>query len=238
MRPKVICHMVSSIDGRLQVDRWTPPASGQSKGRLHAHYEEVAARFDADGWLVGRITMERHYAEARIPAGRPGDGPRETHIANRCDRRLAIVLDPHGKLHYGRDEVDGNHLVAVLGWQVSDDYLAQLRADGVSYLFAGPEGKDLHRVLEVLGAAFGVKTLLLEGGGIVNGSFLKAGLIDEISLLIYPGIDGLAGISSIFETPGDADDRPAAGRALRHTATEMLEGGMAWLRYRLEDAPG
>jgi riboflavin biosynthesis pyrimidine reductase len=120
---------------------------------------------------------------------------------------------------------------------VTDEYLAELREDGVSYLFAGPDGHDLHRAMDILGEAFGVKTLLLEGGGTINGAFLKAGLVDEISLLVYPGIDGLAGVPSIFEYGGGAGEKPAAGRSLRHLATETLEGGLVWLHYRVEDAP-
>ncbi len=166
-----------------------------------------------------------------------GDHRRETHIADRKGRAVAVAIDPRGKLHYGRDDAGGDHIVAVLGEQVSDTYLAKLREDGVSYLFAGPYGNDLHRAMHTLGEAFGIRTLLLEGGGLTNGAFLKAGLIDEISLLVYPGIDGLAGAPGIFGYMGDADERPAAGLSLRHTATETLEGGMVWLRYRVEQGP-
>jgi riboflavin biosynthesis pyrimidine reductase len=88
--------------------------------------------------------------------------------------------------------------------------------------------------LEALGEAFGLKTLLLEGGARINGSFLKAGLIDEISLLVYPGIDGLTGVPTIFEYAGGEDEQPAAGQSLRHLTTQTLEGGMVWLRYRVE----
>ncbi len=35
-----------------------------------------------------------------------------------------------------------------------------------------------------------------------NGAFLKAGLIDEISVLIHPAVDGLAGVQTIFEYQG------------------------------------
>jgi riboflavin biosynthesis pyrimidine reductase len=128
--------------------------------------------------------------------------------------------------------------VAVLGEQVPGDYLAELREDGVSYLFAGPDGSNLHRAMHTLGEAFGVKTILLEGGGRINGAFLKARLIDEISLLVYPGIDGLAGVSSIFEFVGGADERPANGQSLRHTATETLEGGMVGLQYKVKKTVG
>lgn len=229
--------MVSSIDGRLLVDRWTAPATGIDVHRLLDYYEQIAARFVSDGWIVGRKTMERHYAKGIARDLKPGTGDlRGTYIADRKGRDLAVAIDPHGKLHYGRDNADGNHLVAVLGEQVSDAYLAELREDGVSYLFAGADGTDLHRAMDILGDMFGVQTILLEGGGIINGAFLKAGLIDDISLLVYPGLDGLAGMPSIFEYMGNATNQPAAGRALRYIATETLEGGMVWLRYKVESA--
>jgi len=236
MRPKIICHMVSSIDGRLLPNRWTPPAAGIARGWEHRHYEAVAARLDADGWMVGRKSMQ-DFAKGteRAVAGVPGT-LRETYVADRRGRDVAVGIDPHGRLHYGRDNAGGDHIIAVLGQQVSDAYLAELQTDGVSYLFAGEDGTDLHEAMDTLGEAFGIKTILLEGGGITNGTFLKAGLIDEISLLVYPGIDGLAGVPSIFEFLGAADDRPAAGKALRHFGAETLEGGVVWLRYKVEAA--
>jgi riboflavin biosynthesis pyrimidine reductase len=116
-------------------------------------------------------------------------------------------------------------------------YLAELREDGVSYIFAGPKGDDLALAMEQLGTVFGVKTLLLEGGGAINGSFLKRRLIDEFSTLIYPAVDGLAGVQSIVDYHGTEDERPGAGQALRLIGCETLEGGMVWLRHKVEDAP-
>jgi riboflavin biosynthesis pyrimidine reductase len=237
MRPKIICHMVSSIDGRLLVDRWTPPAAGTHNDIVHRTYEQVASRFDAEGWIVGRKTMEDLAEGAfRTPRTVPGN-LRRTYVGDRKGRGIAVAIDPHGKLHYGKDDVGGDHIVAVLGEQVTDEYLARLRQDGVSYLFAGPDGHDLHRAMDILGNTFGIGTLLLEGGGTVNGAFLKARLIDEISVLMYPGIDGLAGVPSIFEYSGLPDEQPASGQSLRHLATETLEGGMVWLHYRVEERP-
>ena len=40
--------------------------------------------------------------------------------------------------------------------------------------------------LEKLRLKFGIKLLLLEGGSLINGSFMKAGVIDEISLVQVP----------------------------------------------------
>lgn len=234
VRPKIICHMMSAIDGRLIADRWSAPAAGVERAALTAYYDQVAARFEADGWIVGRTTMQPYARGSGRTSGRIAGDVRDPFVADRKGRNLAIALDPHGKLHYGRDDAGGDHIVAVVGDEVSDGYLAELREDGVSYLFAGPDGHDLARAMDALERAFGVRTLLLEGGGIVNGAFLKARLIDEISLLVYPGIDGLAGVPSIFEYQGRPDEKPAAGQSLRHIATETLEGGVVWLRYSVE----
>jgi riboflavin biosynthesis pyrimidine reductase len=229
--------MVNSLDGCLLVDRWTPPAAGIAADIVHRTYDQVAARFEADGWIVGRKTMEEFaQGAARVPETVPGDlcG---TYIADCKGRDIAVAIDPHGRLHCGRDNAGGDHIVAILGEQVPDSYPAELREDGVSYLFAGYDGHDLHRAMDTLGEAFGVGTLLLEGGGTINGAFLKAELIDQISLLVYPGIDGLAVEPSIFEYGGAAEERPAAGRSLRHLATETLNGGMVWLHFGMEGSP-
>ena len=74
--------------------------------------------------------------------------------------------------------------------RVSDAHLAGLRQDGVSYIFAGGHELDLGLALEILNRELGLERLLLEGGGGSNGAFLRAGLIDEISLAICPAVDG------------------------------------------------
>jgi len=237
MRPRIICHMISSVDGRLLPLRWTPLLASTDAEERFGVYESTAARLDGDGWLIGRVSMEPYATGTPRTLPIPAGNLRQTFVAPHAQPQLAIALDPHGKLHYGCNGTDDEHFVAILSEQVSDAYLAELRADGVSYLFAGPQGNDLALAVETLGNTFGMQRLLLEGGGIINGHFLKAGLIDEISLLIYPGIDGLASVPSIFEYHGGPDELPAAGKALRHLATETLGNGTVWLRYEVVDAP-
>jgi len=237
MRPHIICHMVTSIDGRLHPSRFTAAAAGVSPDALRRHYETVTARFETDGWIVGRKTMaEMAKGQQRTIADAP-KLPRQPHIGNRDRRALAVAIDPSGRVHYGKDNIGGDHVVAVLGEQVSDAYLAALRQDGVSYLFAGPKGDDLASAMAQLADVFGAKALLLEGGGAINGAFLKHRLIDEFSTLIFPAVDGLAGVQSIVDYHGADDERPGAGQALRLTHCETLEGGMVWLRHAVEAAP-
>jgi riboflavin biosynthesis pyrimidine reductase len=236
MRPRIICHMTSSVDGRQLVDRWSKPAAGISPSVLRGHYEEIYKRLGTDGWIVGRKTM-RYYAKERPHVVAQQRIARENDLADRRGRSLAVGIDLHGKLHYETDEVEGDHLVAILGHGVSDSYLADLRSVGVSYVFASDADNGLAQALEAIGEGFQVDSLCLQGGGSINGSFLKAGLIDEVSVLVYPGIDGLSGVPSIYDYQGEEDDRPAAGKSLRHVSTETLEGGAVWLRYMVEAEP-
>jgi riboflavin biosynthesis pyrimidine reductase len=238
MRPYIICHMGTSIDGRLHPSRFTRAATGISQDVLRSHYEKVHDSFEADGWIVGRKTMsemakgtERNMAEAPKV-------PRQAHIAKPDGRKLAVAIDPSGRAHYGKDNVGGDHVVAVLGEQVSDAYLAELREDGVSYVFAGAKGDDLAGAMAQLASVFGASKLLLEGGGRINGAFLKHGLIDEFSTLIHPAVDGVAGTQSIVDYTGPEGDRPGAGQSLRLTHCETLEGGMVWLRHKVERTTG
>ncbi|WP_336741467.1 dihydrofolate reductase family protein [Aureimonas altamirensis] len=237
MRPTIICHMITSIDGRLHPSRFTGAAAGISADTLSDHYEEVADRFEAEGWIAGRKTMEElAKGSARNLADAPM-APREPHLGERNGRNLAIAIDPSGRVHYGQDSIGADHVVAVLGEQVSDAYLAELREDGVSYIFAGPRGDDLPGAVAQLASVFGVTKLLLEGGGTINGAFLRHRLIDEFSTLIQPAVDGGAGSDSIIDYRGADGERPGAGQALRLIGCETLEGGMVWLRHAVETAP-
>jgi 5-amino-6-(5-phosphoribosylamino)uracil reductase len=237
MRPYIICHMGTSIDGRLHPSRFTRPAAGVSAEALRRHYEAVHDRLEAEGWIVGRVTMAEMAKGRERPVAAASPIARELYLGQRNGRNLAVAIDPFGRIHYGQDNVGGDHVVAVLGEQVSDAYLSELREDGASYIFAGKKGEDLPGAMAQLASLFGVKKLLLEGGGWINGAFLKHRLIDEFSTLIYPAVDGLAGAQSIVDYHGANGERPGVGQALRLIGCETLEGGMVWLRHRVEEAP-
>jgi len=222
MKPRVICHMVASLDGRIITKRWG------EKPSLKA-YETTAAAFDAQAWLCGRVTMEVDFTKGLAPDLRPGTAPPDRHdfVAAPAATSFAIAIDAHGKLGLKSAYIDDDHIVAVLSEQVSDEYLAYLRRQGVSYVFGGAKDLDFERVLAKLGELFPIKTILLEGGGHLNGSLLKAGLVDELSLLHYPVLDGAASSAAVFEQ-GEQPGPPAKLR-LRHI--EQLPDDLVWLRY-------
>jgi 2,5-diamino-6-(ribosylamino)-4(3H)-pyrimidinone 5'-phosphate reductase len=227
-RPRVICHMMASVDGRIVTDGW--PLPDDERGE----YERVHESYEADGWMVGRVTMEQHSAagaRADAEVAREHQGAaREDFVAPGEHESFAFAVDPRGKLVWESGELEGDHLVAVLTERVSDEYLAELRARGVSYLLAGRDDVDLALALEKIGARFGVRTLMLEGGGGINGSMLRAGLVDELSLLVAPVADGRVGTTAVFDVGGDG----FAPRRLALEAVERRTGGVLWLRYRFE----
>ncbi|ALW86241.1 deaminase [Hymenobacter sedentarius] len=223
-KPRVICHMMSSLDGRTILSRW-------GKSPDTKEYEATAATFGADAWMCGRVTMEKDFTKGLTPDLQPVSHPldRQDFVADYTADSFAIAVDAHGKLGWKSGQIDDDHLISILTEQVSDEYLAYLRKQGVSYLFGGKKELDFALVLEKLGRLFPIKTLLLEGGGHLNGSLLKAGLIDELSLLHFPVVDGAATSATIFEK----GENPGPAAQLKLISTEQLMHGIIWLRYKV-----
>jgi 2,5-diamino-6-(ribosylamino)-4(3H)-pyrimidinone 5'-phosphate reductase len=226
-RPRVICHMMTSIDGRIVATGWPLPAEARKQ------YELVHASYDADGWICGRVTMESFAKAVRSDAevAREYKGPsREDFRAPGKHDPFAFAIDSSGRLAWESNDIDGDHVVAILSERVSDEYLAFLRERGVSYILAGARDVDLPTALEKIGVQFGVKTLMLEGGGRINGGMLRAGLIDEISVLVTSVVDGRVGTPALFDIDGDDWDP----RRLALESVERRAGDVLWLRYRID----
>ncbi|MBB4637794.1 dihydrofolate reductase family protein [Longimicrobium terrae] len=225
-RPRVICHMMTSVDGRIVVDGW--PISPEER----RHYEQVHASYDADGWICGRVTMEPFAgglrSDAEVAREHPGGGARDDFRAPGEFDSFVFAVDASGRLAWESGDIEGDHVVAILTERVSDEYLAFLRERGVSYLLAGAAEVDLPLALRKIASGFGVQTLMLEGGGRINGGMLRAGLIDEVSLLLAPVVDGRMGTPALFD-----DDEDCTPYRLSLEGVEQREGGFLWLRYRV-----
>lgn len=221
-RPEIICHMAASLDGRLLSGRW--PFEGEA---LLAVYEGTAERLEADGWIVGRVTMES-FVPSGAPKATATPAPRDDLIAAPEAEGIAICFDRQARLKPESGEIDGDHLVLVLSQAASEDHVNDLVRRGVSVVFAGDDGNDISGALARIGDAFGARRLLLEGGGCINGAFLAAELIDETSTLVVPVIDGQQGIPAIYEhTEG------AGATGLEALSSEVVGEGIVWLRHRV-----
>jgi 2,5-diamino-6-(ribosylamino)-4(3H)-pyrimidinone 5'-phosphate reductase len=219
-RPYVICHMMASIDGRID--------SAVSAVADEGDYEGTGQTLGGDAWVCGRTTMEQHFAEgAFVSRSGPPAGPRPVHVARRAES-YAVAVDTTGKLRWSGGDLSGDHLICVVSERAADDYLEMLREKGISYIVAGTSEVDLPRAVAALGEHFGIRCLLLEGGGHINGAFLRAGLVDEVSLLLVPGVDGRAGVPAVFDGIGPGGH---ALFPLRLKSVDQRGGGTLWIRY-------
>ena len=194
MKPYVICHMVASIDGRIDCSM-VDKISGEE-------YYTALEQLDCPSLLEGRVTME-HYNSAKepfVPTGyEPVDQP-SVSVAEESDAYM-VSVDTLGHLRWNSNRIDDVPLICIVSERVSKEYL------------------EIH-----------VKRLALLGGGHINGGFLQAGLIDEVSLLVAPGIDGRKNGTAVFDGIGGDDRLPVH---LHLTSVERLGNEVIWLRYSL-----
>jgi riboflavin biosynthesis pyrimidine reductase len=218
----IVCHMMSSVDGRSLTDNWNLDFASPC-------YEETAARFEADAWACGRVTMQEISHGQDYPRGlAKGPIARTDHFAKRDASQYAVSIDPKGKVAWKSDTALESHIVEVLAESVEDDYLAYLQSIGVSYLFGGKEDIELERVVETLERELKIDKLIVEGGGHVSGAFVNAGLADEVSVLLVPLVDGREAHTSSFEVAMDRWRKPAY---LRLDSVEKLDHDIVWVRY-------
>ena len=230
MKPHVICLMASSVDGRTLPSRWRPKTAATNQ------FERVHDELAGDAWLVGRVTGQEFAKGKAYPASTKETFPREPWFARRDAKAYGVVLDAHGRIAWGRSDIGGDPIVVVLSEKVSDAHLAGLRNESVSYIFAGKSQIDLAVTLDILNRELGVKRLLLEGGGGANGAFLRAGLVDELNLVLCPAVDGAKGSPSVFDSSEAEIDQRAPITAVTLESTQPLDDGAILLRYRIGNA--
>lgn len=223
--------MASSVDGRLINERWSRPFDGSSQGEVLAEYVKAGAELGASAWMFGLTTAKAFFPMKFTHTALHHSDARDVFCGEKKSKRWFIVSDPEGEIYYDHSEVRGDNIIAILGKSVSDEYLTHLREMNISYVFAGNDGLDLQEALECLYSRFGINSISLQGGGIINGAFLNGGLLDELSLVMYPGIDGLSGIPSIFEYIGQPDEMPSQNQSLELKSVKQLDKGVVWLRY-------
>ena len=225
MKPYIICHMLSSIDGKIDGAALTAVIPD-------GEYEATGAMLKGDAWVCGRTTMQQHFAEKKSFVSKTNKpaGPQPVHVAQRA-KSYAVSIDTVGKLQWSDGDIDGDHLICVVCEQVPEDYLAMLREKSISYIVTGKTSVDLVQAVNLLGEHFGIRRLLLEGGGgHINGAFLEARLVDEVSLLMVPGIDGRHEIPAVFDGVSPAKKEAVA---LKLISVEQRKNDTIWIRYNV-----
>lgn len=226
-RPYIICHMVTSLDGKVTGKFLYQPQCEKATDL----YYQINRDYKADGFACGRVTMEGSFTGGWYPdlsEFEPTYSPMD-YLVDEVGDYFAVAFDPHGRLGWKSNRIidddpgyGGAQIIEVLTHQVSCQYLTYLQSMGIPYIFAGDTEIDIEEALFKLKAYFGINKLLLEGGSILNSAFQRAGVIDELSLVVAP-------------TVADAEDKPLfmdAQMEQYRLEDVQYRNGSLWLNYK------
>ena len=215
-RPVVAINMVTSIDGRAQLDGTAEGLGSRADRRLMRLFRVA---FDAVGSGVGTLRATGVWL-------RVGDDlAARRQAAGRTPNPIGVVIagtDPV-PLDAGWFKGDEQRILVVGRDHPIDD-----PPPGTELLRAPDERPAPAWVLDRL-AERGIGSLLLEGGPHLNAAFLAAGLIDEVYWTLAPQLHGTDALTMVAPSP-DAPASPRIGRlvsVLRHE-DELF------LRYRFD----
>ena len=233
-RPYIFCHMLTSLDGKIMGSYMDTP-EGEAAGDVFYNISFGSdPYYKHQGWLSGRVTTDDNFTFYKKPAldENAPQVPEGDFVARKA-AMYYVSVDPSGRLAWEDSElryIDTRaHIVEVLTAKAGNAYKAFLRKLGISYIIAGEQSLDYEQAMEKLKSKFGIETLMLGGGGVLNWSFIQAGMCDEISVVIAPAADGSSDTPALFETRGNlAADRPVC---FELQGAQVKAGGSVWLRY-------
>ncbi|WP_267913802.1 RibD family protein [Enterococcus saccharolyticus] len=239
-KPYIFCHMVTSIDGKIDGPHKALPARKASADFFYNVAFGPDAYYDTQAWLSGRTTSDEaftKYKEPELPENAPivpeGDFIVETNAP-----KYYVSVDPSGKLAWESNTLDYREthatIIEVLTEKASNAYKAMLRERNIPYIICGEDTLDYEAVVEKLYREFNIQTLMLGGGAVLNWSFIQAGLCDEVSVVMAPFADGNAKTSTFFTAKeGVSKDTPVSFELLN---VESEPDGTVWLRYKVKKA--
>jgi diaminohydroxyphosphoribosylaminopyrimidine deaminase/5-amino-6-(5-phosphoribosylamino)uracil reductase len=181
--PFVILKCAATLDGCIATK------SGDSKwitnplSRQFVH--EIRHAVDAIMVGIGTVIEDDPQLTTRLE-GREGKNP--TRIV--LDTHLSIPLDAR-MLHLASD----SDILIVCSDSAAPEKRKKLEESGIRFLALDDEQGliDLSALVKELGK-IGVTSLLIEGGSRVNGSALRAGIVDKVYMFYAPKICGGEGI--------------------------------------------
>lgn len=190
-RTKIICHMYLSIDGKIDgnyMDEDGCNISGE-------YYDNMIwKKGNANG--SGRVTAEMYFAHENIDYKKYDISKIDYNDHIIKSDYYWVVFDRKGKCNWSTNKVHYASkdalVVEVLTKKAPKSFLAHLTEIGISYIIAGDDDLDLNLALSKLKSFYAIDTLILSGGSKINGAFFKDNLIDELSLVVAPFVEGNA----------------------------------------------
>jgi len=220
-RPRVIVHTIASVDGRVSLGvnrtgfddvgdpRWLKMWS--STETLDESVRRLASTYRPNAFLEGSGSFAKE-GEDLLPLAPSeysieelhNDYLPETVIHRPGHCGWFAVVDGKGRLRSGMKEFpgwDGWHTLHLVSHSAPPEYLAHLRRLDIPYLICGEQRVNLGRILEKMRTLLGVECIVSTAGSRLNGALLRAGLVDEVSLVLLPAVIGGFATPTLFRSP-------------------------------------
>ena len=220
-KPKIIMHNTISLDGsftNFDVD-------------MELHYR-IAAAYNADARLIGSATIKSGVEMY----GQQADEEQEAdfHSPDRAGVPWWIIADTAGStsglLHLCRRFEYCRDVVVLTSAKTPGEFIDYLKKRRYDYLECGTGRIDFRKAFQLLEAKYGLQTVLVDSGPVLNAVLLEQGLVDEISLLVAPVLVG--GISDRFLS---ALNKNRSNIRLVLKECKNADGKNVLLRYSLAD---
>ena len=185
-RPYVILSAAMTLDGKIGKNA-TKIKLSSKKDKIRVH----RLRAKVDGILIGKNTLD-------------ADNPTLSVRYTRGKNPVRIVLDSRGTIKSSSKIIQScNKIPTIVATTslISKKNLLRLEKFPLEVIKCGKTSVDILRLLKILQKKR-IKKILLEGGGTINWSFLKRGLVDELIITIAPYILGGSDSVTLVEGSG------------------------------------
>lgn len=206
-KPYIICHMMTSIDGKIVGNSFVDERSWN----IYGYYDVLKFELSPKAWMGGRTSFEQNFTAGKTVNLNKYEGVTigyEDNVITEEKLPYAIVIDRAGKLGWTSNVFEhpygiNNRVLSVLTKRAPHAYLAYLKALDIPYIIAGDDDVDLPLALHKLNTLFNLDKIALCGGSMINASFFAEDLVDEISVLVTPAVDGASNSLTLAEASGD-----------------------------------
>ena len=201
----IILSAAISIDGKISTrQNDSKLSSKQDKIRLHKLRSKV------DAILIGKNTLVQ-------------DDPLLTVRYTRGKNPIRIILDSKGTIPINSRIIKTSNeipTIIAVSKKISKTNLLKLQKLPIEIIVSGGNSINLKLLLKKLSEK-NFKTILVEGGGIINWEFIKYNIFDELLITISPFIIG--GNNAVSLVGGEGFKKISESPNLRLKSTKRLK---------------
>jgi 2,5-diamino-6-(ribosylamino)-4(3H)-pyrimidinone 5'-phosphate reductase len=195
------------------------------------HYQ-LGGRLMADAHLIGSHTIRAgiDLFEGEIPSEKESDFVKPERAAG---LPYWVIVDSKGRtkglLHTCRSFEFCKDVIVLISRKTDAGFIDYLKQRNYDYLLCG-DGTyvDFEKAYKALTEKYGINTILVDSGPTLNGVLLDRGLIDEISLLVFPMLVGRRSDKLLFQL-----NIGSRNIDLKRLEQENLDKGLVLLRYQV-----